>query len=48
VFLSSTKLDGRYVIRLCVLSFRTHMDRVRDAVEAVRAEADGVLAEEPS
>jgi aromatic-L-amino-acid decarboxylase len=48
VFLSSTRLDGRYVIRLCVLSFRTHMDRVRDAVEAVRAEADGVLAEEPA
>jgi len=48
VFLSSTRLDGRYVIRLCVLSFRTHMDRVRDAVEAVRAEADGVLTEEPA
>lgn len=44
VFLSSTKLDGRYVIRLCVLSFRTHMDRVRDAVEAIRAEADSALA----
>lgn len=44
VFLSSTRLDGRYVIRLCVLSFRTHMDRVRDAVEAIRAEADKILA----
>jgi len=44
VFLSSTRLDGRYVIRLCVLSFRTHMDRVRDAVEAIRAEADEVLS----
>lgn len=40
VFLSSTKLDGRYVIRLCVLSFRTHLDRVKDAVEAIRGEAD--------
>ena len=47
VFLSSTKLDGRYVIRLCVLSFRTHMDRVREAVEAIRAEADALLATEP-
>jgi aromatic-L-amino-acid decarboxylase len=46
VFLSSTRLDGRYVIRLCVLSFRTHMDRVRDAVEAIRAETDGVLSAE--
>jgi aromatic-L-amino-acid decarboxylase len=43
VFLSSTKLDGRYAIRLCVLSFRTHMDRVRDAVESLRAEADAFL-----
>jgi aromatic-L-amino-acid decarboxylase len=48
VFLSSTKLDGRYVIRLCVLSFRTHMDRVRDAVEAIRAEADEILARRPA
>ncbi len=32
VFLSSTRMDGRYVLRLCVLSFRTHEDRVRDAV----------------
>jgi len=39
VFLSSTRLDGRYVIRLCVLSFRTHLDRVRDAVEAIQSEA---------
>lgn len=40
VFLSSTRLDGRYVVRLCVLSFRTHMDRVREAIEAIQAEAD--------
>lgn len=44
VFLSSTRLDGRYTIRLCVLSFRTHMDRVRDAVEAVQAEAAEILS----
>lgn len=44
VFLSSTRLDGRYVIRLCVLSFRTHLDRVRDAIEAVQAEAETILA----
>jgi aromatic-L-amino-acid decarboxylase len=46
VFLSSTRLDGRYVIRLCVLSFRTHMDRVKEAVEAIQAEADAILAAE--
>jgi|CXWL01.1.fsa_nt_gi aromatic-L-amino-acid decarboxylase len=44
VFLSSTRLDGRYVIRLCVLSFRTHLDRVRDAVEAIQSEAEIILA----
>jgi aromatic-L-amino-acid decarboxylase len=39
VFLSSTRLRGRYVLRICVLSFRTHADRLRDAVEALREEA---------
>ena len=39
VFLSSTTIGGRFVLRLCVLSFRTHMDRVRDAVSALREEA---------
>lgn len=39
VFLSSTTIGGRYVLRICVLSFRTHMDRMRDAVTALREEA---------
>jgi aromatic-L-amino-acid decarboxylase len=39
VFLSSTRMDGRYVLRLCVLSFRTHEDRVREAVLALKEEA---------
>jgi aromatic-L-amino-acid/L-tryptophan decarboxylase len=39
VFLSSTRMHGRYVLRICVLSFRTHADRVRDAVDALREEA---------
>jgi aromatic-L-amino-acid decarboxylase len=38
VFLSSTVIGGRQVVRLCVLSFRTHQDRVREAVETIRAE----------
>ncbi len=37
VFLSSTVIGGRFVVRLCVLSFRTHQDRVAEAVEAIRA-----------
>ena len=43
VFLSSTRLGGRYVLRICVLSFRTHEDRVREAVEALVEEA-GAMA----
>jgi aromatic-L-amino-acid decarboxylase len=43
VFLSSTRIRGRYALRLCVLSFRTHEDRVRDAVLALREEAGALL-----
>ncbi|MFI9845296.1 pyridoxal phosphate-dependent decarboxylase family protein [Nonomuraea sp. NPDC051941] len=32
VFLSSTTVDGRFFLRLCVLSFRTHADRVEEAL----------------
>ena len=28
VFLSGTTVNGRHVIRVCVLSFRTHRDRI--------------------
>jgi aromatic-L-amino-acid decarboxylase len=39
VFLSSTRIRGRYVLRICVVSFRTHRERVADAVTALREEA---------
>ena len=39
VFLSSTRLEGRYCLRLCVLSFRTHRERVEEALEALVEEA---------
>jgi aromatic-L-amino-acid/L-tryptophan decarboxylase len=39
VFLSSTRVRGRFMIRLCVLSARTHRDRVEEAVEIVRRAA---------
>ncbi|MET7331711.1 aminotransferase class V-fold PLP-dependent enzyme [Nonomuraea sp. NPDC005650] len=39
VFLSSTTVDGRFFLRLCVLSFRTHADRVEEALDIVRAAA---------
>jgi aromatic-L-amino-acid decarboxylase len=43
VFLSSTRIHGRHTLRICVLSFRTHLDRVRDAVTALREEARALL-----
>jgi aromatic-L-amino-acid decarboxylase len=43
VFLSSTRIAGRYVLRICILSFRTHEDRVRDAVLALKEEAAALL-----
>lgn len=36
VFLSSTSLDGRLTLRLCVLSHRTHADHVHEAVSIIR------------
>ena len=44
VFLSSTRIGGRYALRICVLSFRTHEDRVRDAARALQEEARALLA----
>jgi aromatic-L-amino-acid decarboxylase len=37
VFLTGTLLGERFVIRICVLSFRTHRDRVEAALEDIRA-----------
>jgi aromatic-L-amino-acid decarboxylase len=39
VFLSSTMIDGRFVIRACVVSVRTHRDRVEEAVDIIRTSA---------
>jgi len=41
VFLSSTVLDGRFTLRACILSHRTHRDRIDECIEIVgRAAAD--------
>ncbi|NWG13304.1 MAG: hypothetical protein HXY20_07210 [Acidobacteria bacterium] len=37
VFLTATTLAGRLVIRICVLSFRTHADRMQTCVEDIEA-----------
>jgi len=44
VFLTGTLLHGRFAARICVLSFRTHRDRVAMAVEDVRAEARELMS----
>jgi aromatic-L-amino-acid decarboxylase len=37
VYLTHTIARGRFLIRICVLSFRTHMDRMQMAIEDLRA-----------
>ncbi len=36
VFLSSTMLHGRFTLRVCILSHRSHRDRVEECVEIIR------------
>ncbi len=40
VFLTSTRLRGSFVLRVCVLSFRTHQDRVDAGLADIRAAID--------
>ena len=37
MFLTGAVVKGRFVIRICVLSFRTHQDRMEAAIEDLRA-----------
>jgi aromatic-L-amino-acid decarboxylase len=39
VFLSSTVLQGRYTLRACLVSHRTHKDRIEECIEIVRRAA---------
>jgi aromatic-L-amino-acid/L-tryptophan decarboxylase len=39
VFLSSTLIHGRYTLRACIVSHRTHRDRIDECVDAIRAAA---------
>jgi len=39
VFLTGTKLGDRFVIRICVLSYRTHRDRMQACLEDIREAA---------
>ena len=37
VYLTATSLRGRFVLRICIVSFRTHRERMERCVEDVRA-----------
>jgi aromatic-L-amino-acid decarboxylase len=45
VFLSSTMIRGRYTLRACIVSHRTHRDRIDECIDAVGAAA--AAAKEP-
>ena len=36
IFLSSTRIEGRFYIRIAVLSFRTHLSEVNKAIERIK------------
>jgi len=36
VFLSSTQIDGKFTLRVAVLSLRTHLDTIEQAIEILR------------
>lgn len=42
VYLTGTMLGSRFALRICVLSFRTHADRMREGMEDIRAAAASV------
>jgi aromatic-L-amino-acid decarboxylase len=39
VYLSGTTVHGRYTLRLCVLSHRTHAEHLKEALQALREHA---------
>ncbi|HEX4962419.1 MAG TPA: aminotransferase class I/II-fold pyridoxal phosphate-dependent enzyme [Thermoanaerobaculia bacterium] len=43
VFLTATKLGNRFALRICVLSFRTHRDRMEEGLEDLEAARREVL-----
>ena len=45
VYLTGTRLNGQFVIRICVLSFRTHADRLAAAIEDIRHAIDALGAQ---
>ena len=44
VYLTGTWLDGKFTLRICVLCFRTHRDRVEQMMDDLRTTAASLLA----
>ncbi len=44
VFLSGTRTRGKFLLRLCILSFRTHRDRVDEALDLIERGAALLLS----
>lgn len=45
VYLTGTRLGGRFALRICVLSFRTHRDRLEACLDDIRQAAKEIRAE---
>ena len=43
IFLTSTLIDDVYMLRLCILSYRTHIDTIDLAVDVIRREAERLI-----
>jgi aromatic-L-amino-acid/L-tryptophan decarboxylase len=39
IFISSTRVDGKLVLRAAILSYRTHLDEVTEAIDIIRRKA---------
>lgn len=48
VHLSSTRVGGRHLLRLCIISHRTHRDRVAEALRLIHAAIRPKLRQDPS
>jgi aromatic-L-amino-acid decarboxylase len=42
VYLTGTLLGDRFAIRICVLSFRTHAERMRQGLEDIRSAVEEI------
>ncbi len=47
VYLTATTVKQGFILRICVLSYRTHLDRMQAALEDIEAAAEEVLEERP-